>query len=200
MRPLVLWFYAVTGYLLATDLLRHTQQLSFIRYSGAAQPAAVAFVQILAAGLIARRWVVHLAGAGLCVAAVLAQPNAMRSDAPVFTPAALAIAPLMDKDDVLLICRNPEAKTTAYIPEALVLEFAHVPGCMPRDVVMMERPMSAELAQTLHGRRAWLLPLTPEIDPLVAVPGATLLRQQQYWVTLDSPTPVTAYRLQIPGN
>ncbi|MDB5327234.1 MAG: hypothetical protein JWM57_2803 [Phycisphaerales bacterium] len=197
-RPFADWYAAVAGYLLLTDVLRQTQQLEFIRYGAAAQPAVVIFVQLIAVGLVGRQWLCHVAGLALCAVAFIAQPNAMRHDAPVFTSAALALAPRMATGDALLVYADPAVKHTVFAPEALVLEFSHVPGCFPRDAVLVEHPPTADLDRALRGRQAWLVTVTDEVDVSRLLPGAKVIGQAEYWLAMDASGPQIAYRVSFP--
>lgn len=197
-RPFLVWYVGVVGFLFASDVLLRTQQVAFIRYPGAAQPAAAAFVPLIFATLLRGRWAVHVAGVAVCAGILLMQPDALHNDAPTWTTAVSRIVERIKPGDVLLVSADVPPGKSEYRTEALILEFAHVPGVFPRDAAILYKPISPDLAAQLAGRRAWLLTTGGADETPKFTPGARVVERFDYWQNLSANGPTNGYLLEFP--
>lgn len=159
---------------LAVDAVKRTHTTLYIRYTAAAAPAAilmlVASVSILARRL--HRSIPHLVLAACCVALVINPPAPDRYDAPNFSPFDDALAPAIGRDTTIVIYA---ANVPSWIRWAMAIELTHIPGVFPRDLALIDRPLSPEQIARIRTRRVFLVEFTAR-QPTELIPGGQVER------------------------
>lgn len=196
LRPVAIWLGGGVLWMMLMDFAQQTRQVGMIRYAAALSPAAVMIIPALGSAIATKhkRWLVHALGAISVGGCLLLNHAAIRSDAYTFFQSAQIVAPRMKPGQTLIVYSS-----RGYLPWAALLDFLNVPGLFPRDVVLLDKPMTPETRASLRDREAWYIELGRPTNVSEIIPDATVLEVVP--VPLVSPTGdsiiVPAYRLGL---
>lgn len=183
-RRTVLWMSWLCGTLLfvtVLDLLRGTNQLTYLRYTSLSAPALFALVASIGAALPGRSVLRHFIPAAACLFALILWPSVYgrfdEREEPEWRALGQALGQHAQRDDVFIFASGAQAR---WYHEILYLGAAHYdPEDFPRPIVRLLGPASPGLVDQLQGRSAWVIsgPLDRPIEQLL--PGAQLLEQYE---------------------
>jgi hypothetical protein len=175
----LLWLSGTLGFVAALDLLRGTNQLTYLRYTSLSAPAVFALLAAIGTALPGRAVLRHLIPAAACAFALVLWPSAYgrfdERDEPEWRALGEVLRQHAQRDDVFIFASGTQPR---WYHEILYLGAAHYdPEGFPRAVVRLLAPASPALTDQLAGRSAWLIsgPLDGPVEQLL--PGAQLIEQ-----------------------
>ncbi len=157
-----IWVLLLTvpiGLMLAVDVARGTNQAALVRYAAAASLAAAA-TPILSA-FVVRNWLGWLVGAICVLLAAMGLGGPRNVGSPSFHHMSQTLLPILQAESpqIPLVCQSPSGRWKFYA-KAMMMEWLHTPGFLPRPVMRVLRELPEKSLQKLRAAtpegRFWL--------------------------------------------
>jgi 4-amino-4-deoxy-L-arabinose transferase-like glycosyltransferase len=159
-----LWLIGCAGLGVLLDLRRGTNQLVWIKYTLLAGPAVYLMLPMLLGG-----WMRHAVGAAAAAACLLALPETYASDKADLRTVVVAMERQAKPDQPVFIAG---AGWGDWYTGGLYMALERYATRLPRTVILLTRPASAELLKTINrGGRCWMLMSWTGQPPETFLPG-----------------------------